>query len=300
MIVITYNLGEDKLLPSHSDIKYFLEVATTLNLSRAAERLGISQPSLSSATQRLEEIIGTTLLIRHKRGVYLTQAGKQFFNQARELVQQWENLKSKTLASYQQIQGHYTLGCHPSIAKYTLPLFLPKLIHHYPNLTIHFKHDISRKITEEVISLAIDIAIVVNPVRHPDIIIYKLFNDSVTLWQSSSIKDTAHLPIICDPDLSQPQTILKKLKQRKFNFSRMITSNNLDVIATMTANGCGIGILPKRIVLSTYKDQLKPIPKAPICNDEVCIIYRHENRNVLAIQAIIAEIKKIATLNYED
>lgn len=285
------------MLPSASDIHYFLEVGTTLNLSRASERLGISQPSLSTAVLRLEELIGTKLLIRHKRGVFLTQAGKQFVNQARELMQHWDNLKSKTLASYQQIQGHYTIGCHQSVAKYTLPHFLPNLLKNYPNLEIDLKHDISRKITEKVISLSIDIAITVNPVKHPDLVICKLFNDHVTLWHNpKAIKGLQNVPIICDPELPQPQKILQQLKKNKFDISRMITSSSLDVIATMTANGCGIGIIPSRIVQSTYSDTLKRIEKAPVCYDEICLIYRHENRNVMAIQTIISEIKKLAKI----
>lgn len=287
------------MMPSAHEIYYFLEIVNTLNLSRAAERLGISQPSLSNAVFRLEESLGTPLLIRHKRGVYLTQAGKQFSCYARLLLQQWEELKSKTLQSKQEIQGYFTFGCHPSIAKYTLPFFLPGLIKKYPNLEIHFKHDISRKITEGVISLAIDIAIVVNPVRHPDLIIYKLFKDEVTLWHNEkALREFKNIPIICDPDLSQPQFILKQLKKGAAKYPRMYTTNSLDVIATMTASGCGVGILPKRIVLSTYPNQLKQLPKAPVCYDDICIIYRHENRNILAIQKIVSAIKKITDISY--
>lgn len=282
------------MLPSSSEIAYFLEVSNTLNLSRAAERLGISQPSLSNAILRLEKTIGTALLIRHKRGVTLTQAGKQFFHQARQLMQQWEDLKSKALESDQQIQGYFTLGCHPSVAKYSLPYFLPSLIKNYPNLEIRLKHDISRKITEEVISLAIDVAIVVNPVRHPDLIIFKLFKDQVTLWKNEElIQSVRNVPLVCDPELSQPQYILQELKKQNSQYGRILTSNNLDVIATLTANGCGIGVLPERIVMSTYPTQLKRIEKAPVCYDDICLVYRHENRNVMAIQKIILEIKKI-------
>lgn len=282
------------MLASPSDIIYFLEVANTLNLSRAAERLGISQPSLSNAIMRLENTLGIKLLIRHKRGVHLTQAGKQLLNHARKLLQQWNELKTKTLASHQQIQGSYIIGCAPAIAKYTLPYVLPDLIKNHSKLEIQLKHDISRRITEEVISLTIDIGIVINPVKHPDLIIYKLFKDEVTLWQDNKkIKKLDAPPLICDPELSQTQFILKQLKKQKFKIHRLLTSNNLDVVATMTASGCGIGILPRRVVMSTYPNKLQPLSNTPIYDDEVCIVYRHENRDILAIQVIIAEIKKI-------
>lgn len=65
------------MIPSVAELTYFLEVSNSLNLSRASERLGISQPSLSLAIKRLEQTIGTSLFLRHKHGVSLTQAGKQ-------------------------------------------------------------------------------------------------------------------------------------------------------------------------------------------------------------------------------
>lgn len=283
------------MLPSPADLAYFLEISNTLNLSRAAERLGISQPSLTISIRRLEESLGADILIRHKRGVHLTQAGKQLLKHARQLLQQWEDMKSETLASAQQIQGHYTLGCHPSLAKYALPYFMPSLVRSFPKLELHLKHDISRKVTEEVISFKLDLAIVVNPVQHPDLVIYKLFDDEVTLWENKKeIKKLTHIPVICDPELPQPQTILKQLKTRQLVFNRMITSSSLDVIATLTAAGCGVGILPQRVVKSTYPDILTRIKGAPVYPDEICIIYRHENRNILSIQTIISAIKKIA------
>src|SRR3990167_8816805 len=108
------------MLPSAAELEYFLEVSSTLNLSRASERLGISQPSLSLAVKRLEQSVGNSLFVRHKQGVTLTQAGKQLVLHARQLLQYWENTKSQALASQQEVQGYFTLGCHATIAIYML------------------------------------------------------------------------------------------------------------------------------------------------------------------------------------
>lgn len=286
------------MLPSAAELKYFLEVSNTLNVSRASERLGISQPSLSLAVQRLEKSMGTPLFIRHKQGVTLTQAGKQLVSHARQLLQYWENTKSEALASQQKVQGYFTLGCHSTIAIYLVSGFIADLMENHPKLEIHLKHDISRRITEQVINLSIDIGIVVNPFKHPDLIIRKLCDDEVTFWVGEGEREIQDIHsrqaiILCEPDLTQTQSLLKKCKQLGVVSERIMTMNSLEVVASLTANGCGIGILPTRVAKAMYPDKLKRVPKSPIYSDEVCLVYRNENRSVQAIQTIANIIKDV-------
>ena len=284
------------MLPSAAELEYFLEVSNTLNLSRASERLGISQPSLSLAVKRLEQSVGTPLFVRHKHGVTLTQAGKQLVLHARQLLQYWENTKSRALASQQEVQGYFTLGCHSTIAIYMVSGFLADLLENHPKLEIHLKHDISRRITEQVINLSIDVGIVVNPFKHPDLIIRKLCDDEITFWVGEGTREIQNIHskqaiILCDPDLTQTQSLLKKCKKYGIISERIMTMNSLEVVANLTANGCGIGILPTRVAKAMYSGKLKRVSKAPVYSDEVCLVYRNENRNVQAIQTIVNIIK---------
>ena len=68
------------MIASPNDLIDFIELSNTLNFSRASERIGISQPSLSTAIKRLEQAIGAELFIRGKNGVSLTQAGKRLLS----------------------------------------------------------------------------------------------------------------------------------------------------------------------------------------------------------------------------
>lgn len=285
------------MLPSAAELEYFLELSNSLNMSRASERLGISQPSLSLAIKRLEESVGTLLFIRRKNGVHLTQAGKQLVVHTRQLMNYWEKTKSEALASHHTVQGYFSLGCASTIAIYLLSEFLPNLLEQYPKLEIQLKHDLSRKITEEVINLSIDIGIVVNPLRHPDLIIRKLCDDAFCFWigegqrpiQDSNSKQAV---IICNPDLSQTQSLLKQSKQAGISSERIITTSSLEVVASLTAKGCGLGIMPARVAKALYPNQLKRLPNTPVFSDEVCLVYRNENRSVHTIQVLVDEIKK--------
>jgi DNA-binding transcriptional LysR family regulator len=286
------------MMPSPSDLTYFVEVATSQNISRAAERLGISQPSLTLAIQRLEQSVGTPLLIRSKKGVTLTQAGKQLQAYARELLQRWETVKGHALASAHETQGNFRIGCHPSVALYSLGGFLPDLLEKHPKLEVKLLHDLSRKIVESVIRMETDIGIAVNPVRHPDLLIRKLCDDEVTFWVGAGkrkVQDfrSGDAVLICDPELIQSQDLMKKLRKAGIQYGRLLPSSSLEVVTSLVAQGAGIGVIPGRVASQASchgKRGLRRVPKAPVFYDEICLLYRVENRSIRAIQAISESI----------
>ncbi len=285
-------------IPSASELLYFIEVSNTLNVSRAAERLGISQPTLSLAIQRLEASLGTALLIRSKSGVKLTHAGQKFLGRARQLVHEWERLRDDTLKEEDEIRGRYVIGAHPSVALYSFPELIPALLGEHPNLELKLTHDLSRKITEDVISFKTDFGIVVNPWKHPDLVIKTLGKDEVSLWTSkkpSKLQDLTggHAVLICDPDLVQSQSILRQLSKHGLEFSRVLTSSNLEVVASLVAAGAGIGILPALVAtrLDTYG--IKPLDKGPKFADSHCLVYRADAQTSKASRLLSRRILDI-------
>jgi DNA-binding transcriptional LysR family regulator len=280
------------MMPSPYDLNYFRETALTLNMSRAAERLGIAQPSLSLAIQRIEDSLGEKVFFRSKRGLTLTQPGKQLLNHTNHLIHTWNEVKSRAIASAQQIQGRFVIGCHTSVALYSLSHFLPKALQDQTGLEVKLVHDLSRKITEAVISSIIDVGIVVNPVKHQDLIITKLATDDVTFWVADGPKNTTHQAdvLIYDPDLIQTQALLKKTKKAGITTSRTIETKSLEVVSDLTAHGCGIGILPTRVAQNA-KRPLRKITQSPVFRDEICLVIRSETRSVAAIKYLSDAIK---------
>jgi LysR family transcriptional regulator, cell division regulator len=282
------------MMPSAAELQYFLEVAHTLNLSRAADRLGITQPALTIAVRRLEQSLGQPVLIRSKTGVRLTRAGERLTVQARALLQEWERISSEVTKDASEIRGRFTLGCHPSVALYTLPDVMPAMMGQYPDLEIQLTHDLSRKITEDVISFKIDFGIVVNPTPHPDLVIIPLINDEVTLWMREGAEEKKMDVLIYDPALVQIQHILRKLDQRKLGIKRSITSGNLEVITALVASGVGIGILPGRVAERVKSLKLARLPGAwPIFKDKICLIYRADAQKSKASQTIVKQIASL-------
>ena len=283
--------------PSYSDINYFLEIAKTGNITRAAERLGVTQPSLSLALNRLEDAVGAQLLIRSRSGAELTRQGKEFEKKSLNFIREWTELKQDISDSKNQVEGRFTIGCHPSVCQYTAPYFMARLLEGYPKLNFNFDHDLSRNITEKVISFKLDFGIVVNPVRHPDLVIIEICKDEVAFWASKNKTDLQKLSnknkvLICDENLLQVKDLKNKLKKKKIQFERYMHSSNLDVVAQLTYSGLGIGILPTRVVNQNFKGKLKRASgELPVFSDRICLIYRADYQKSMASKVIVEAIR---------
>lgn len=286
------------MLPSLNDILYFHEVSKSENISRAAERLGVTQPSLSLALNRLEALLDVQLLLRSRKGVQLTKAGKEFQKESKDLLLRWEKLKSNTVDAYNEVKGELSIGCHPSVALFSLPGVLPRVLKNYQELDIRLVHNHSTKITEDIINFKLDMGVVINPVQHPDLIIKKLGEDTVQLWRGKS-KNVNNDPLsgkavlICDEQLLQTQSLLKQLKKQRIQYSRVIKSSNLELITKLTIEGAGIGIIPESVGKVFGPKKLYPLAKSPKFKDQRAIIYRVENKNVASIQLLSKEIHQI-------
>ncbi|MFK8136886.1 MAG: LysR family transcriptional regulator [Bdellovibrionales bacterium] len=282
--------------PNFSDLKYFIDVSKTGNISRSAERLGISQPSLSLALKRLEQATGVALLSKGRSGSQLTKAGQKFLVRSKNLTEEWSLLTSDLQNNSTDIQGKYSIGCHASVAQYCLSHFLPQLTIKYPKLEMELQHGLSRKITEKVISGTIDFGIVVNPVRHLDLVIQKLYKDEVKFWTAkkpskNQNRDHGQLTLVCDPELVQSQKLLQELKKKNLIFDRVITSSSLEVISQLCSEGTGIGIIPQTIAKQSKK--LKVFDEnLPVYKDQISLIHRADRNLNPSSRIIIESMKK--------
>jgi DNA-binding transcriptional LysR family regulator len=269
-------------LPNLHDIKYFLTVADEKNISAAAKTLSISQPSLSLAIKRLEENLELNLLVRGKKGVELTKDGHQLYAKFKNFLTSWEEIIDSTQEKGKNLKGNFRFGVHQSIALYALSKTVKKLIDNYPELNLEFTHDHSKNINQKVIDCELDFGVVVNPLRHPDLTLVKLFEDKVKFWRAKKKNDhndpkSDHLVMICDKNLMQTQSLVKSLSKSKFKqVKRYITSDNLEVVAELTVSGSGVGIIPERVTKKLFKNQLTEIKELPSFKDEMYFVYRRD------------------------
>ena len=114
------------------DIAYFTAVALAGSLARAALTLGVSQPALTKAVQRLEKRIGVPLLLRSTRGMTLTDAGQAFLARSRALARDLDDAVQEARDLGGGNVGILRIGATPAAADFTLRTLLPGLLRERP------------------------------------------------------------------------------------------------------------------------------------------------------------------------
>ncbi|WP_416041532.1 LysR family transcriptional regulator [Acinetobacter lactucae] len=150
-------------------IRYFLVVAEEQNFTRAAARLGISQPPLSMQIKDLEKEIGTDLYFRTSQGVSLTEAGKVFLHSVLPIQQQIENAAYITKQVGDGETGQLRLGfTGTSILNPLVSQSIRIFQQNYPKIDLKLEEANSLLLIDRLLENKLDIAIIRPPHEIPD------------------------------------------------------------------------------------------------------------------------------------
>lgn len=139
---------------------YLREIANTGSFIRAAQRLNISQPSLSQAIAALELELGVQLFNRSRQGTQLTEAGKIVFAKAYEVNNILDEIKSLSSKQQSLLSGKIKIGAIPSFCITILPKTIVAFKHKYPNINIEIVEEGSLEIVNHLNNGEIDIGLV--------------------------------------------------------------------------------------------------------------------------------------------
>jgi LysR family nitrogen assimilation transcriptional regulator len=140
-------------------LKYFLAVASAKSLTKASERLHLAQPALSQQILRLEEEIGERLLLRHSRGVELTEAGARLESHARAILEQIDAACQDLRDFKGEPRGRIRLGMPRSASGLLVPGIFRELERRWPRVQLVLSEGLSEGMNQLLFEGRLDLAL---------------------------------------------------------------------------------------------------------------------------------------------
>ena len=138
-------------------LKYFTEVVCLESFSRAAEKIHVSQSTVSKAIRELEDELGDKLLIRNAKSFQLTDKGSAFYHEAQKIVEAFDSLPEVVEDNKQHITGTLTVGVPPSSGAVYLPVLVSTFVKENPLIMLKILDRNSKAIEDGILYGSIDI-----------------------------------------------------------------------------------------------------------------------------------------------
>ncbi len=287
-------------------LRYFQAVCKYDGVSRAAEALNISQPSVSNAIANLEKELGVELFTRQRKKLLLTEAGRLFFDQAQALLTQAED----TLRTMRALAGNtrvLRLGVPPMIGSLVLPVLYRDHFRLYPQLKVRIVEGDSSALRRLLAEDQIDMAFL--PHTHP--FSADFFAQPVTELQNVCCVHKSHpfaaqkslrLESLKDEPLVlfqnsffQTERIMDKFSQLSITPNILLETAQLHIVQNMIASNLAVGFM--FAFLTKAAPNLVGIPLDPPMKTQVSLVWKRssflcaDRKNLIAfIQSAPAEI----------
>jgi DNA-binding transcriptional LysR family regulator len=294
-----------------TDLQYFQAIARAGNLSHTARLLGVRQPTLTVALQRLETEFGTPLFFRDRSGVSLTPAGKALLQYVTDALALLEAGRQHVQTLESDEGGDFVLGVPVALGGYFLPSFLPEFFRTAPRIDISLWTGTSRAVQQAILSRDVPIGLVVNPVPHPDLVLLKLFYDATELfiaaagpeapdptpWETAAARLRTG-PLVYVAYMSQAQALCERLAAMQLLPMRQLRCGDLELAKNLALAGVGVAILPRRVANAAGRLQCLH-PTLPFMSDVVYLAYRvdwHRTRAATCLKdALVAHGRRLGS-----
>lgn len=161
-------------------IRTFLSVAANGSFQEAANRLYVTQSTVSMRIQRLEESLRAPLFVRNRAGAQLTQQGKRFLKHAKAMLLTLEQAKHD-IGLPSRFTGSITVGARIALWETLLPRWIGEIRQALPDVSLRcdigFEEDLMRRLIEG----SIDIGLMYTPQHSPGLKVEHLFDETLVL-----------------------------------------------------------------------------------------------------------------------
>jgi DNA-binding transcriptional LysR family regulator len=234
-------------------LKGFAAVAELEHLTRAADRLHVSQPALSAQIKALEDELGVELFERVPTGMALTSAGKRLLPAARSVIAAAQALHSEARTLRGEVAGRVRLGTLSDPDFVRLPQLLAGAVERYPLLEIELHHEVSGAAFEKVRDGALDASFYYGDLAHPAVAsrVLREFGFCVVApaaWRDridgADFTALAEEPWILTPPISTHRVLSDRLfGKHGITPATLIEADNEGVIRSLVVAGLGMALM---------------------------------------------------------
>ncbi|NGP46681.1 LysR family transcriptional regulator [Bacillaceae bacterium SIJ1] len=240
-------------------VRTFITVVEEKNFTRAAQKLRISQPSVSLHIKQLEEEFNTILIDRSQRFLHLTETGAFFYKRAKEIVEHYDQSIEDIARMNQRVEGALSIGASYTIGEFVLPTLLAPFQKSFPAVELTMSIENTTNIVENVYQRVYTMGFVEGHVQHPQLDVIPMMEDEMVLIAPNDLADRLDAPVTKE-QLSQWSWVQREegsgtraymddfLKNNDIHVSQKTTISSNYGVKEAVANGLGLSILSKWVV----------------------------------------------------
>lgn len=290
-------------------LEYFIVLCQELHFTRAAEKLGIAQPSLSQQIALLEHEVGMPLFDRIGKKNILTDAGETLLHYSYNVFHEISQARAAISELQGLERGSLKIGSLLTVVNYLLPPTVIGFHRAHPNVELSVQGLRTGDIYQGLLQNELDLGIVFLPLEHEDLEAIPLYTEDLALAvprdHPFADEKFVTLQILKDtPSILLPETyflrqvINEKCRSMHFTPKPELEMTTMESIIQMVSKGVGVTILPKAYLDYIDHDQIISVPiQEPEITTQIGIAYR-KNKHLCAAARVFME-QLVATVKSE-
>lgn len=271
----------------------FLAVYETGTFNRAADKLHVTQSTVSTRIMNLEDQLGRALFVRSRAGTELTAAGRQFHRHAANLMRIWQQARQE-LVLPDNLHEVYTIGGQYSLWNEVLAQWLPWMRAHLPDIAVRAEIATPEALTQQVQEGVLDLAVMYMPQNRSGLVIEHLLDDQIVLVSSDAQDGGPGTDGYVFVDWGTEFESEHAMTYPDAPYPALSVSHGMLGLTHILTHG-GSGYFPRRIVRNHLQDdRLFHLAHAPTFLRAAYVVYPAERREDTRFAIALAGLKALA------
>jgi DNA-binding transcriptional LysR family regulator len=253
-------------------LEYFCQLAVLGNFTRAAQTVGIAQPALTVAIQKLEQEVGLKLINRADKNSLLTAEGEVLYKLATKLLSQAKQVELELEELKDLERGTIRFGVSAMMGSYYFPKILTDFKQKYPKIKIHLVDQGTAALEKMLLNSELDLALVRGDLENPQLRYTELINEEIVAGMVSSHPLAAQQTVSLTQFCQQPlvlfhagyflrEVISQYSEKHHLALDIRMETNLIELQKSLVRNGVGITTCLSRILQN--EQQMTSTPFEP-------------------------------------